>query len=275
MAAALARAHDRSCGTSPSTPSASIDTCAPPPVSPMMAPTGSSFAALIVWSAPSPCAAASFSSETSTAMTFAPIAAAICTRREADAAAAVHRHPLARPRPSPGRRSRVERRHVAAAHARARRRTARRRAGATRFTSANGTATLAAVTRPSRRRPGTSGVSQTFWCPVRHHSHVPSPWLNGHQHAVAGLPVLDVRADLLDHAAELVAEDVRRRELRSPTHVQSPGPEVPVGAADPVGLDADHGAVRGPATDRACRGRRAACGLLRRRRRAWGHSLAC
>jgi hypothetical protein len=64
------------------------------------------------------------------------------------------------------------------------------------------------------------------------------------QHAVAGLPVPDVRADLLDHAAELVAEDVGRRDL-DPYPRPVPGPEVPVGAADPVGLDADHGTVGG------------------------------
>src|SRR4029450_868327 len=40
------------------TPSASIDTCAPPPVSDMIAPTGSSFAALTTCTAPSPLAAA-------------------------------------------------------------------------------------------------------------------------------------------------------------------------------------------------------------------------
>ena len=61
------------------TPSASTDTCAPPLVMLAIAPAGSSFDAFTVATAPSSFANASFSSVTSTAMTFAPMAVAICT----------------------------------------------------------------------------------------------------------------------------------------------------------------------------------------------------
>ena len=60
-------------------PSASIETCAPPLVSSRMAAAGSVFAALTVATAPSSFAKASLSSETSTPMTLAPSAVAICT----------------------------------------------------------------------------------------------------------------------------------------------------------------------------------------------------
>src|SRR5438094_179767 len=60
-------------------PSASIDTCAPPPVRSRMAAAGSPLLAFTVATAPSSFANASFSSATSTAMTLAPRAVAICT----------------------------------------------------------------------------------------------------------------------------------------------------------------------------------------------------
>src|SRR5208282_1362619 len=49
---------------------------------------------------------------------------------------------------------------------------------ATRFMSANGTATRR-PNPPEYENPGSSGVRQTFDCPLRQYSQVPSPWLNG------------------------------------------------------------------------------------------------
>src|SRR5437773_4737324 len=60
-------------------PSASIDTCAPPRVRSRMAAAGSPLVAFTVATAPSSFAKASFSSATSTAITLAPSAVAICT----------------------------------------------------------------------------------------------------------------------------------------------------------------------------------------------------
>src|SRR4030095_9897671 len=105
-----------------------------------------------------------------------------------------------------------------------------------------------------------SGVSQTLWKPLRHHSHVPSPWLKGtstrspfFQRVTSG-PTSSTTPQnswpsthgacsapptpLLDHDAERVAEHPRRLQ-RDPHPRPVPRPQVPVGPADPVGLDAD------------------------------------
>ena len=59
-------------------------------------------------------------------------------------------------------------------------------------------------------------------------------------HARARRPLADVRPDRLDHAGELVPRHVRERaDVRVVAH-----PAVPVGAAQPGRLDADHHAVR-------------------------------
>src|SRR5205814_5347355 len=65
----------------------------------------------------------------------------------------------------------------------------------------------------------------------------------GDQHAVALGPARHARAGLLDDAAELVTEDVRHWQLDAePAPVTRP--EMPVGAADAVRLDANQRAVR-------------------------------
>ncbi len=85
-------------------------------------------------------------------------------------------------------------------------------------------------------------MSQTLWCPSRHHSQVPSPWLKGTSTRSPFFQRVDLRTDLLDHAAELVAEDVRHRQLDAePRPVARP--QVPVGATDAVGLDPHDHAV--------------------------------
>ncbi|MEY9198085.1 hypothetical protein ABIA16_003201 [Sinorhizobium fredii] len=76
-------------------PSASIETCAPPPVISLTASaTFSVPRALIAATAPSVRANASFSSEMSMAMGLAPSGRGDHDRRKTDAAAAVHRHPF-------------------------------------------------------------------------------------------------------------------------------------------------------------------------------------
>src|SRR5262249_36328891 len=64
-----------------------------------------------------------------------------------------------------------------------------------------------------------------------------------HDHAVARLPPGHVGPDLLDHAAELVADDHGKlRDDADPRPVALP--DVPVAPADPVRLDAKDHAVR-------------------------------
>jgi hypothetical protein len=51
---------------------------------------------------------------------------------------------------------------------------------------------------------------------------------------------LDLPADPFDHAGEFVAADVRDGDVRV-----AAVPGVPIRSADPAGLDADQGAIRG------------------------------
>src|SRR5262245_63598775 len=62
------------------------------------------------------------------------------------------------------------------------------------------------------------------------------------QHAVALLPASHLGTHLLDDAAELVAQHPRRLERDAHPRPVA-GPEMPVGAADAVRLDAHDGAV--------------------------------
>lgn len=67
--------------------------------------------------------------------------------------------------------------------------------------------------------------------------------VHGVQHAIALLPACHLGPDLLDDTAELVPEYERGLDLQTPPRPVS-GPEVPVGSADAVRLDAHDNAVR-------------------------------
>ena len=162
-------------------------------------------------------------------------------RREPHAAAAVHRDPLACSHLRLIHEA-VERGHVAAAHARR----------------------LDEADRLGERDQVHVGEGHAGAPPVaapRHHARrehrvadvvvaAPAPLAAALAHAerdedaVALPPARDPGPDLVDHAAELVAEDVRQRELEAdPAPVAHP--QVPVGAADAVRLDADDDTLLG------------------------------
>src|SRR5208282_6873321 len=115
---------------------------------------------------------------------------------------------------------------------------------ATRFMSANGTATRR-PNPPEYENPGSSGVRQTLDCPLRQYSQVPSPWLNG---TTTRAPFLKLRTSLPTSSTTpvnswpMIAPGCAARpiQVQSPDHACQSERQMPLASTRTIALVGAH-----------------------------------